>query len=204
MTLIFGCILKRNQLLILCKCIMSLCVPVITCFGCLVCFGRSVELFCFCLVFSRDFIVGVCLSITLPGTIGEHHLCSGQGTRENGLGSSISIILILDTKEATSLSTHSDQLSVVYPLFTPSAYALTHTFAMATLQRTVRNTVHTTCIAMCDCLGVRHSWRHNFSMCLAPLPVARDFSRHFSLTLEHTCSTHLLIPSTMLFFWEHY
>ncbi len=47
------------------------------------------------------------------------------------------------------------------PSFTPSAYTLTHTFAMAMLQCTMRNTVHTTCVtvcvAMCDCLGARHS-----------------------------------------------
>ncbi len=94
--------------------------------------------------------------------------------------------------------------SMANPSFTPSAYALTHTFAMATLQHTVHNTVHTACVAACDCLGAWRSWHHNFSMCLAPLPVARDYLCHFPLTLERTCSTHLLIPSTRLFFWEHY
>ncbi len=62
-------------------------------------------------------ILWVCLSRMQHGTPPcEHHLCSCQGMHAHSPGRSIGTILILDTKEAISLSVHSDWLRQWYSL----------------------------------------------------------------------------------------
>ncbi len=63
---------------------------------------------------NATYIVSMPVCHTLCDTPHEHHLCSGQGTHANNIRSSISIISILDAKEATSFSAYSDWLSIIY------------------------------------------------------------------------------------------